>query len=176
MSIRTEPKLQTLLKYRNQFVIEQFSKNFGLTQRQSEVIFKDMLRFIWLRNKSLCPAKQKHPILKSLPRFAMLHEWLIIDEMWHTFILFSASYRDFCLKYFGAYLDHLPSLGRGEAEPEQVDMDLYIDLIYDEFGPAVANRWFMTYSKQFSHAKILRLQLSTHLASQRRPARRKSAA
>ncbi len=163
MSTRTDPQLQTVLKYRNRFVIDQFSKNFGLTKSQSEVVFKDMLRFLWLRNKSVSHGRNRHPILKRLPRFAMLNEWLIIDEMWHTFILFSADYRAFCLKYFGVHLDHLPSVGRDESGPESVDMDLYIDLIYDEFGPAVANRWFMTYSKKYSQAKILKLQLRAHL-------------
>ncbi len=31
-----------------------------------------------------------------------------VDELWHTFILFTADYREFCYKYLGQFLDHVP--------------------------------------------------------------------
>lgn len=31
-----------------------------------------------------------------------------VDELWHMFILFTADYREFCNKYLGQFLDHVP--------------------------------------------------------------------
>ncbi len=31
-----------------------------------------------------------------------------VDELWHTFILFTKDYREFCQNYLGQFLDHVP--------------------------------------------------------------------
>src|SRR5262245_46711737 len=33
-----------------------------------------------------------------------------IDEVWHQFILFSPEYRAYCNRFFGKYIDHLPTM------------------------------------------------------------------
>jgi len=40
----------------------------------------------------------------------------IVDEAWHTFILFTREYTDFCQRAFGGYLHHAPSGSAGNDE------------------------------------------------------------
>lgn len=30
------------------------------------------------------------------------------DELYHVFLIYTKEYRQFCMKYFGAYIDHIP--------------------------------------------------------------------
>lgn len=41
----------------------------------------------------------------------------MLDEMWHTFILFTKDYGDFCHEMFGHFIHHLPTI---ETEAEEV--------------------------------------------------------
>ena len=43
---------------------------------------------------------------------------MAIDEMWHTFVLFTQPYAAFCQRYFGRFIHHAPST-RVEREGEQ---------------------------------------------------------
>lgn len=36
---------------------------------------------------------------------------LVADDLWHTFILFTKDYREFCEKSFGKIIDHEPHTG-----------------------------------------------------------------
>jgi hypothetical protein len=38
----------------------------------------------------------------------MLSPTVIVDLVWHEFILHTEVYRDFCLKHFGKFIDHRP--------------------------------------------------------------------
>ena len=33
----------------------------------------------------------------------------MVDDLWHTFILFTPQYREFCSRFFGKYVDHQPN-------------------------------------------------------------------
>jgi len=45
-----------------------------------------------------------------------------IDEMWHTFILFTRDYAAFCEGHFGCFLHHVPNEDeeQGPEDPESV--------------------------------------------------------
>ena len=87
----------------------------------------------------------------------------IIDEMWHSFILFTDSYHEFCEKNFGAYLHHFP-FTRGmlreeikyvskknssfQREKEEGYMR-QIDLIEQLFGPETVVKWYLDYADKY---------------------------
>src|SRR5205823_112792 len=41
-----------------------------------------------------------------------------VDDLWHTFILFTPQYREFCTRYFGKYVDHQPNTPATPVPPE----------------------------------------------------------
>lgn len=40
----------------------------------------------------------------------------MVDQAWHTFILFTTEYTDYGRRYFGKYLDHAPAIDNAERE------------------------------------------------------------
>ncbi|KTD65096.1 hypothetical protein [Legionella shakespearei] len=91
------PELVTLLQYQNTAVIDYFCHHHPeYSPEQAQVIFTDLLAWMWLN-------KQRQKFNKNTYLFGPL---LILDEMWHCFILHSRDYFDFSLQYFGAYFHH----------------------------------------------------------------------
>ena len=60
------------------------------------VSFDDTLKFLYL-----CGTSEES--------FEMTEK---IDVVWHHFILFTAAYADFCDKFFGKFIHHIPAEAR----------------------------------------------------------------
>ena len=88
------PTLAELLQYKNDNVISRFTDLFEVSDTEAEDIFTETKKFLYISRQ---------------PGVFIPDELLIIDEMWHNFILFTATYQDFCVRYFGGYLHHLPA-------------------------------------------------------------------
>ncbi len=77
---------------------------------------------------------------------AMTPEIAKLDEMWHTFVLFTRDYADFCERYFGFFLHHIPNEDEEERseDPETVraHLEQYFGLVYDVLGEETLQRWY----------------------------------
>jgi hypothetical protein len=84
-------------------VIARYMREKKTSRERAEVIAYEMLRYL-----TLCHVKPDS-------------DWTVtgeVDEMWHTFILFTQKYRAFCDSVFGEFVDHIPS--EDEVENERV--------------------------------------------------------
>jgi hypothetical protein len=55
-----------------------------------------------------------------------------IDRLWHTFILFTPQYREFCIRVWGRFIDHQP---RTEETPVPLSaIANFFDAYHHEFG------------------------------------------
>lgn len=88
------PSLNKVMGYKNRAVVERLCKDFHLSAPQARELFYDMLRFLYL-----CRATNIRPI--SPPQ--------LIDEAWHTFIIYTRDYAQFCDCYFGGFIHHRPN-------------------------------------------------------------------
>lgn len=148
----SEFTLEKVLEYRNADVVDNFCATFALPRDEAEVLFQDVLRWLWLSNK----AHESHTAMFVDPTMQLF------DEMWHTFILFTRDYAEFCEKYIGHFCHHDPMRqgARDEHErrvatqPDAVARDVrerytaLISLVARELGEDVAIRWFDTYRKK----------------------------
>lgn len=53
----------------------------------------------------------------------------MVDEMWHTFLLFTEDYHEFCDFHFGFFVDHMPvsEVRKGELHEEwQEKSEVYL--------------------------------------------------
>ena len=148
--------LNEALKYSNMDVMARFLADYKVDEKTAKLVFKDMIRFLWL---------------DSIGRGAIMYQQMqIVDEMWHTFVLFSEEYESFCKKYFKKMIYHVPEIpvlppkGKSkkvfeERESEgQSEIHNFIDLVYVALGPTVANRWFVFYPENFPMKKIKTLR------------------
>src|SRR5688572_4424201 len=86
--------LQELLQYSNPDIISRFTDLFDVPEQEAEDIFNETKKFLYI---------------SRIPGVFIPDELLIVDEMWHNFILFTKEYQHFCQFYFDNYLHHTPS-------------------------------------------------------------------
>ena len=89
-----ETNLSDVLSYKNEDVVDRFLTMYDLEHEEAQKIFTETLKWLWLGNK--------------IDGVFIDDSTLIIDEMWHNFILFTQEYEFFCLNNFGRYLHHQP--------------------------------------------------------------------
>ncbi|BBB12053.1 glycine-rich domain-containing protein [Sphingopyxis sp. FD7] len=84
-------------------------------QKASEIDF-DIVKVRYM-NKNLATRARANLVAAETVKYLCLahsykeHEWIItgdIDEFWHTFILFTERYAEFCNAVFGYFLHHVP--------------------------------------------------------------------
>jgi hypothetical protein len=156
--------LNKTIQFRNESVILRFQSENGLSYKESVLIFKDLLYFLWLTNW----AKQQNQ--KKVPNKVFIgirSSLLILDEMWHTFVLYSRSYEKFCKDFFGQHIYHNPGPSFLEINNSKRPMEAsntenvwrkQKQITLSLLGRTVHKRWYVYY-KKFTFVKIKELQL-----------------
>ena len=137
--------LDEILKYKHPAVVRRFQKDHPDKAEHAEELFSDLLRFFWASKKHSVDRKTKTQDKNLDFVFIMDEEMRDIDQMWHVFLLYTQDYTDFCFKYFGEFLHHLPDIvPTFEAEEFQFEPNLekFLDYTYDLLGENVVRRWF----------------------------------
>ena len=89
--------LPVLLQYKNEQVVTHFCHSHPeFSLREARQLFEDLLAWMGL-------SWQRTILGKKTYLFGPL---LIMDEMWHTFILHTQDYFHFSMTYFGEYFHH----------------------------------------------------------------------
>jgi len=146
--------LDRVLAYRNDDVIDAFTAAYNVSREEAEDIFREMLRFLWFCQNS----DQEYLRLIDTPI-------LIIDEMWHTFILFTKSYRDFCIAYFGRFVHHGPTTEREKRLQQRLvsptvrtkrleEKRARYDSIYERLGRDTFIKWYHEFPEKYSPERI----------------------
>jgi hypothetical protein len=152
MSRRT-PRLASVLRYRNARVLDDFLARYRLPRADAQELFDDVLRFLWVAERAAALGHESFPILRPQ---------LLLDEMWHTFLLRTRDYERFCARYFGGFCHHLPAPKRGKQTPlTRDDLARVLDLVVAELGMGVAVRWYRTYARRYPPERIDRLRRPT---------------
>jgi hypothetical protein len=154
--------LADVLTYRNDLVVRRFRKRFDISQGDADAIFVELLRWLWyLASTSPTPDNpEAHAIDEPL---------LIIDEMWHEFILVTQDYTNFCNDLCRHYIHHAPDSG-GDARAKheglcEIKASLAALLgrkrakytaIYDVLGRGVFVLWYLEFPQRFS-AEVISL-------------------
>ncbi len=149
--------LAETLRYTNHDVILRFQETWYLPIEEVEDLFTETIKWLWL-------IAANHDQHKGALNLAISQSTKLIDEMWHTFILFTKDYQDFCDRYIGYYLHHRPT-PRSEydatiAEYEH-DAQRVIErnrerfakqyaLVYDMLGEATLRKWYEEYLEKYT--------------------------
>lgn len=162
------PQLKQIMKYKNPEIVARFCRDLGVSKEVGDQIFKDMLGFLYLCGAYLYYSQQKaegKKLKRQVPReFPLLKEMLIIDEMWHTFVLYTVEYEAFSMKYFGRFMHHIPTptlkLKKVKIDHfSKQDFESYLEFVWDELGEDFVDRWFTKFPRVYSMKKIRSLQL-----------------
>lgn len=153
--------LEDALNYNNEDVIFRFTKIYDITEEQSSQIFNETKKWLWLCYKT------SDPQLKT--RVLIDYSMLMIDEMWHNFILFSKDYENYCLDKFGFFIYHQPTT-KSESlswkNNSEKNTSIYLEaikkqysIIFDYLGEETLKLWYKDFAKKYSKEKIKELLL-----------------
>jgi hypothetical protein len=152
--------LDQALSYQNRDIIHRFEDDFSVTSEEAHQIFEDTKKLLWL---------YAHCYFDGIPG---LPPPLIVDEMWHIFILFSREYCDYCFGNFGGYIHHVPTTrtekllrdAEQERAPQEWEartralLQKRYDYVYDKLGADVLKRWYLEYPNKYNMLTIYQLR------------------
>lgn len=138
------PPISELLEYNNPPVFRRYTKDFPNNKLSSLEAFQELVKYFWLCERHALDEK-KSPDDKNLHFSCAIHaEMSEIDDMWHTFLLFTKDYMTFCHNFFGKYIHHFPTPDDEESNDQEFELDFnrYLSYIYDNLGPETVMLWF----------------------------------
>lgn len=143
------PNLSDLIKYQNSKIVSRYKRDYPNSKMQAEVAFKELMKFIWLCLKHRADIK-KFPKNNELNFSCVIHaEMGDIDNMWHTFILFTRDYQEFCNIYLnGIFFHHDPIQETDNLISEEsykLELNRYLSYIFETLGEDTLKKWFSEY-------------------------------
>jgi hypothetical protein len=144
--------LDKALSYQNDNVVYRFIEHYDISFDEAKDVFFETKKWLWLCNQ---PRSFKLEISEPI---------LIIDEMWHTFILLTYDYTNYCFDCFGQYIHHIPT-PQHEKEKRQREYEKnptclvgeqtqalrqQYALIIDKLGQATLLKWFVEYPERYN--------------------------
>lgn len=161
------PTLEEVLAYGNSDIVYRFQKTYGVTREQSEDIFNQVKKWLWLSHQRRLAGREAGLFIDP--------PLVVIDEMWHNFVLFTKEYFEFCIGYFGYYIHHAPATEAEDREgreritafgtPDERAQDRKEQLrpqyeyIFDVLGKDTLAKWYLEYPKEFSHRQLVERQV-----------------
>jgi hypothetical protein len=152
---RAARPVDKVVQFRHAETISRFCDTFYIAKPEAAKIFADLMRWMWM--------------MGTQPRAAKIPPVPVIDEMWHTFLVFTKDYTAFSQKYFGQFVHHVPipsttkrrDQKRAAHDPaaakEKVRNQLLrrISTVWDILGEGVALRWYVTYAQRYDETFLL---------------------
>lgn len=137
-------QLKEIFSYENPAVFERYERDFP-NHMSPKSAFREVVKYLWLSRKHTVD-KCAQPNNESLKfTCSMYPEMREIDDMWHTFILFTVDYSKFCYKYFGTFMHHVPKTsGEKSLDPQafEIEFTRYLSYVYDNLGKKTIECWF----------------------------------
>jgi hypothetical protein len=153
---RKRPSLRAVQAHCFSPVVDDFSRRFRVSKRESRDVFRETTKWLWLSNEfdSQRPvAMRGGPVPATLP---VLSNFRVIDEMWHMFMLYTTDYCRFCESFFGAYIHHFPGGSwRRKRKIGRAVLVWFVDYVSDNLGEATAMKWLVDYPARYGSLALL---------------------
>jgi hypothetical protein len=145
-------KISSLECENEENIILGFMERYSVSQDEAKDIFIETKKWLYLASQT-----EDEGIFIDKPL-------QIIDEMWHTFILHTKQYYNFCFSNFKKLIHHLPTPPRDkeaqelafEANPERANKEheykvkKQFSLIYDHLGAETLLKWYETLPQKYT--------------------------
>jgi hypothetical protein len=155
--------LAQALAYRNDQILHKFRERWDVSHEEADELFEETKKWLWLQ-----VAARQRP---EAPPLAMTVALAMVDEMLHTFILFTREYIQYCDDNYGVYLHHTPmtkkekdaKLAWFKSAPEQMlaheaeFLSRMYAFTYDLLGEETVTRWYAQYAVKYSGTRMSEL-------------------
>lgn len=148
------PSLEEALDFNGDAVVYKFMESYEVSFEEGKELFEETKKWLWFANQT-----DKAFIDKSM---------LMIDNMWHTFILFTFLYSKYCQEKFGCFLHHSPTT-KAEKDKYKVELknnkkkameESYLnskrqyEAVYDTLGSETLIKWYKVFPEKYSIERI----------------------
>jgi hypothetical protein len=144
-------------------IIEGFMDRYSVNREEAAEILQETKKWLWLASENI---KEKKGF-----RLFIDNSLLIIDEMWHNFILHTRIYQKFCNEKLNLFIHHEPTpasekiIGfdsevekqRFQNEQEEI-LSQQLSYIYDKLGAETVSKWYEEFPEKFNEEKIHNLK------------------
>lgn len=115
--------MDELIQYKNIHIVHRYMKDNAIDDEEYSLkVFDETKKFLYVCAKS-------DQICAPSP---------IIDDMWHTFLLYSVDYMNFCRKYLGKFIHHIPN---DQSEKDFGGRGVAMRGIVENFGEIQLDLW-----------------------------------
>lgn len=149
--------LRAALAYENDEVVKKFQVSYDLPTRQANELFVEAKRWVWLIARGMYLGFRRKD-------FFVTHHLAAMDEMWHTFVLYTSEYHRFCERYLKTFVHHVPTtraekerlLSLGKRRPDALAREQdrrwrrLIGVIRSELGDETIHRWYVQFPERYS--------------------------
>lgn len=159
MVINNIVKLESVLEYQGMNIERKFMEKFDVSYEDANDIFIEMKKWLWAcYHSEIDMSKTILKIDESL---------LVIDEMWHTFILFTKEYQNFCDKYFSFFIHHYPTTyiekenfklyTNEQKDSIRLEQEKQLSYLYDLLGKETIQKWYILYKNKYNKKTLYSL-------------------
>ncbi len=144
-------------------IIEGFMERYSVSRDEASEILQETKKWLWLASENI---KEKNGL-----RLFIDNSLLIIDEMWHNFILNTRIYQKFCNEKLNLFVHHEPTPASekivgfdSEEEKEKFQnkqeerLSQQLSYIYDKLGAETVSKWYEKFPEKFNEKKIKALK------------------
>ncbi len=159
--------LREVLAYRNPDVVEKFLERFEVSPDEALELFVETCRWLWLcaRRREQARAGRGSP-----PPLAIDASLLMLDEMWHTFVLFTRDYARFCRRFLGGYVHHAPTPRSAKERARRLWLDqraraeraelrrltLQYAYVHAQLGATTLSKWYEEFPRRYPPHEVAR--------------------
>ena len=144
--------LESVLEYQNDRLLNKFRTLFDVSVDESRDIFIEMKKWLWICNKRKSDLRSKN--LPNGSRPLVIHSGMVIvDELWHAFILHTQEYQDFCAKNFGELIHHSPGYP-GFKPMSENEMTEQLEYMWEHLGEDTVDLWYNVFPEKYSIEKL----------------------
>ncbi len=133
------PTLDTVLNWQADDVVHAFATALGVTFEAAVAIFLEFKAMMWLMNEMDFDGEGERG-----NSFVIDDSLVILDEIWHTFILHTNDYHHFCKQLLGHYVHHAPTTPTQRAQHRETLLGLTREEALTKFRNE--KRWQYTYT------------------------------
>lgn len=150
-----KPSLDEVLDFDFPALKRRFSRDIKTDSIETDEVFTELKRWLWLLNEHAYESKQASITPKELSVFS---HFLIIDEMWHQFILFTKEYANFCHEKFGYFIHHAPNVDEHEYSKDEYQADIaeFMNYAYEKIGEHTLTLWFDFFPARYCKDELAR--------------------
>ena len=130
----SEHIIKAIMNYEMPHVIARCQKDYNYSNEDMLILEKELKRYLALST------------IKPNDGTGMFSG--DVDNLWHSFILFTHEYADFCHKHIGFFVHHIPELDREnktlkQREEARKDFQAFIKNYEEAFGEEIHPIWFL---------------------------------